>query len=255
MKWLKRLTAGRPSATSTATFCTIIQTLLLLVGTYYGIRAFEVYKSQNIVNVRAQLYAAERELADRESQTPVLQLAFLRLGASVPPANYAAAILLQCLPPKNENPEGRGFMRLDLVAASFAHEEFLVQSNTAKKLFEILWSESMVMSPELTNLRALYLHIEKYLYHLHNAYDYDKEGVLPEGEWEEWNGLIRDIGPHPVMLACLFSANEHGYLSKSFAAELQNTYRSDARMRAVVGAYYPEMLDPHWLNAFRDRGE
>lgn len=207
--------------------------LATLLAVYYGAGAVNEYKKANRAEARAQLYGAERTISQLEVQDPVL----LRIYANASAAADADTYIAQHMAISANNDPSKPF-------------EPLSRIKHAKDLYNFIWGADTFSHPNCADLRKLYLHAELYVYHLHNCLDLTDEGFITEKEWETWRHLIVEIGPHPITLAAIYSAEQNKYFSQSFAESVQQSFSTNPLEKAVIMKFYPEILDPTWPKKF-----
>jgi len=143
-----------------------------------------------------------------------------------------------------------------------------IKAKTPAELFHSMYDATVFAnrsSCESTkNLRRLFLHAQTNLYHVHNAYDYKRDGILGNQEWYTWKGLIREMGAHPILLVAIWQGYQNRYFSRPFAKFLQNELcpesipqdiadiESFKRDREFIRLFYPEMTKKDWPNLLPD---
>jgi hypothetical protein len=108
-------------------------------------------------------------------------------------------------------------------------------------------------------LRRTFGYLQNTLYHVNNAFDATDEGILEQGEWETWKGLLREAHSHPLLLTVIWHGYQNRYYSREFAAFLQQElilsltasgqspdYTGQPRDREFLAQYYPAMTDKDW---------
>lgn len=195
-----------------------------------GWLAFREYQVQNRVAARAQLLATEQTLVEREIED----------------GTYAH---LQADAPAGISPGGFARHHLALLTT----DPDLQNAPNARALHGLIWSTETWEKKDraqVQGLRRMHRHAESYLYHLQTAFDYHGDKIISDGEWATWAGVVGDLGPHPVLLAALEGAHQHGYLSREFAADLRRRLVALPAHREVVAQYFPQMLHPAWIDGF-----
>jgi len=137
-------------------------------------------------------------------------------------------------------------------------------ATTAKALYTQLYGyEAFRDDRDRKNAKArkIFLHLQDVFYHVHNAHDYWKNGILSESEWKTWKGYIREIGPHPVLLAVIWNGYQNRYFSRDYARFLQSELcprvipadeidrDTTQRNSEFVRYFYEEMTREDWGNA------
>ena len=125
----------------------------------------------------------------------------------------------------------------------------LASANSAQ-LYTFIWGAESYTAPEAETLRKLYIHCERYIYHLHNGFDLYDENFIERGEWEAWRGLLGEIGANPVCLSAVYSAEKNKFFSRDFAKEIQEALRDNPIHEAAVKLVYPQLLLPTWPENF-----
>jgi len=205
-------------------FKTFIEILFLIITAATAVIALREYQNTNRVASRQQLYETEQLISSREIENPRLLELFLDPPANVTPEQYSLAMLHLTMPDTD-----------------------LTGVDHVSKAYDVVWRYGSLTSDHEHFIRV-YLQAETYLYHLHNVYDYMREGVLTKDEGDTWLGLIGDIGPHPIFLTAIYAAHENDYLSENFADELRDRLMADDENVQVLSAFYPEMLEPTWVD-------
>ena len=115
-----------------------------------------------------------------------------------------------------------------------------------------------------TQLRRLFLHTQTNFYHIHNAHDYWREGVLVDQEWLTWKNSIRETNAHPMLVTVIWQGYRYRYFSRAFGRFLQQELCAESippdhanpeayiRGKEFIRLYYPEMLKSEWLDALPD---
>lgn len=196
--------------------------------------ALQQYTKSNRAEARAQLYGAERSISESEIREPILR----RIYAN---------------PTKGGSAED--YIRELLAIAAFGdpNAEFkpFQEFRHARDIYNYIWGAEHFNDPGTNELRMLYLHAELYIFHLHNCFDLKDEEFITAEEWETWRHLIDEIGPHPIALAVIVSAEDHKYFSKDFAKMLQSSFQERKLEEAVVRKLYSDLFKPAWLENFQ----
>lgn len=201
-----------------------------LVTMIVAIKACSIYQGANSVAARGQLYSNFEKIADRERDDLEYGLLLLDVPITVPVSDYSKHVL-----------------------GSITDNIDIISIKSAEELFNIIWGIDFWKTgnkEDLKRLRKIYLHAESYIYHLYNAFDYKKEGIMEEGEWMTWKASLDDMGGNPITFAAMWSAHRRGYFSKEFASELQKKYMNNKILEDRTKIFYKEMLDASWLKAF-----
>jgi hypothetical protein len=216
-------------------FAILFGAVCTLSGVGVAFFALSEYTKANRAEARAQLYGAERSISEAEIRDPILQRLYANPSTGVDANGYIKELL---------SIAAFGDPRSDFEPfKSFKH---------ARDIYDYIWGAEQFNDPGVTELRKLYLHAELYIYHLHNCFDLKDEAFITPNEWETWRHLIDEIGPHPVTLAVIISAEDHRYFSKDFATMLQNSFRERKLDEAVVRKLYPDILKPTWPEKFQN---
>jgi hypothetical protein len=178
------------------TICSLILVLLQLTEN----------TKANLAATRGQLYATESSLARTESEdegkVSLLSSIYVTIAPTYSKEKYQAVLM-------------------GLIGGTDA----ALQANTANALYAQLYGyEAFRDDRDKKNAQArkVFLHLQDAFYHVHNAFDYWRNGILSEGEWKTWKGYIREIGPHPVLLAVIWNGHRNRYFSQDFARFLQS---------------------------------
>ena len=229
-RFARKLVRMRPLFELVFYFGSLLVGIASVAAAFIGWWAFREYEVQNRVAARAQLMTTEQALSQRELDDGLYAQLHVDLPAGTPPANYASG-------------------QLALLTA----DPELRNAPSAPALHELIWSTASWETKnraELEKLRKLHRHAAAHVYLLQTAFDYRSDRIISQGEWETWAGMTRDVGRHPVLLAVLHAAHRHQYLSREFAADLRQRLLDSPSHRAVVERFYPEMLQPAWLQGF-----
>ena len=201
----------------------------------------------NRVAIRGQLYQTEAKAADDECGIDgrTLQSIWARVPHQVGGEQF-----------------GRSLLQL------ITTNKDALNSKTASELFHNMFDARVFANRSSCNstkdIRRLFLHAQTNLYHVHNAFDYKRDGILGEQEWRTWKGLIREMGAHPVLLVAIWQGHKNRYFSRPFAKFLQEELCPDAipqdiadrdsfkRDREFIQAFYPEMTKKHWPDVLPD---
>lgn len=232
--WSNRKSIIKTSLWTLAKIGNLLIGIATIVATIIGWLAFKEYKATNRLTARSQLYATEQLIASRETGDAVYGNFYVDVPNNLPPKDYCR-LLINIL----------------------SGDDSLSEITTAQGLHDYIWStdtwrmaDTGKKKEQLQQLRKIYLHSETYLYHIHNAFDYKEEGIISDGEWDTWAGLISDIGANPIFLSAIHSAYEQGYMSKPFAEELKQRLIQDPKQKEVIGFFYPKLLEQAWVNNF-----
>ena len=200
----------------------------------------------NKVAIREQLYQSEAGLAAFEAGDEIESLA--TIWAMVPPTTtgyeFGAALL--------------GLVTEDPTALKAATAEDLYHS-----MFDAAVFADADRRKETHELRRLFLHAQTSFYQVHNAFDYQRDGIITAGEWTTWKNVIREMRAHPMLLAVIWNGHENRYYSRDFAAFLQeelcdNSIPDDVdpaaykRGKDFIGIFYSDMLNKDWPNTLPD---
>jgi hypothetical protein len=113
-------------------------------------------------------------------------------------------------------------------------------------------------------LRRLFVYTQDNFYHVHNIFDYQRDGILSQAEWRTWKGTVREMHAHPMLLTVIWQGYENRYFSRQFARWLHtelcpNEIPPDVsdieafkRDREFARSFYPEMTRPDWPDALPD---
>lgn len=224
-------------------FADKIQSVLLIV------LCFQLWENTktNKVSIRAQLYQTEAMMSADESGD-----------------NESALSTIWAIVPYSIRQEKYGKALLELVTK----EKTVLEARNAKELYY-----SMFGVPALTDeshqkttlhLRRLFLFAQTNFYHVHSAFDYNRDGILSDGEWLTWKGLLREVNAHPIILAVIWQGYQNRYFSSDFARFLQTELCSETipadvadseaykRNREFILYFYPEMAKQNWPDALPD---
>ncbi len=194
----------------------------------------------NQVAIRGQLYQTEFGMTaeERAADDSVLNTLWVVVPSSVSAEEYSRTVL-----------------------STITTDSQILDSTIARDLFEATMGLS-AFSPERTietaRVRRLYLYVQNYLYHVHNAHDYHADEVLKDGEWETWRGLIREMHAHPMLLATIWQGYQYKYFSRDFGIFLrqelcgrpgEQVSEGIARGCKVAQRLYPEMFAAEWLSS------
>jgi len=177
----------------------VLITTLLLV--YFQLR--ENTKT-NRVSIRTQLYQTEANMAANEA------------GDSDSALNTIWALV-----PHSIRREEYGTVLLQLVT----NDKTALEARNAAELYHSMFDAAVFADESrraaTRTLRRLFLHSQTSFYHIHNAFDYKRDGILSDSEWRTWNGLIREMNAHPMLLAVIWQGYQNRYFSRKYARFLQ----------------------------------
>ena len=219
------------------TYIKLVELLVLVAGVYFGLTGLSENTKSNLTASRGQLYAAEAIVSTREydaSSSSLQSLYAHPAGAITDPKEYIT-------------------MRLRAMSA----DEGVLQARNVSELYEAFGGlrayTGQTAAPGTVELRRAFIHLTSVFGVMHSALDYHNEGVLSSGELTGWFGYVSDIGPHPLLLATMWSWHESRYMSREFAREVRQRLLDDApRHRQVIEYFYPQMLAPDFLEPLND---
>ena len=201
----------------------------------------------NKVSIRGQLYQSESGMAADEASDEEQNLT--TIWTLVPPDvrdQEFAKTLVQLV---SDNSEA-------------------LEAKTAEELYYCMFDVKVFANKDrrkATNqLRRLFLFIQNNIYHMHNAHDAKRDGILSSSEWLTWKNLIREMNAHPMLITVIWQGHRNRYFSKAFGRFLQQELCADSipsgdadpeaynRGKEFIGFYYPEMLKKEWLDVLPD---
>lgn len=215
--------------------------LIVAIFTVSGLtKQLRVNDHTNRVAIRGQLYQTENALLGEEGSDN--KETFATLWSEFPP-----------------EVQGRAYARslLGLITADSA----ALTASSAEALHRAIYAPHALRDEarrtQTAELRRLFLFVVSNLYHMHNAFDYSKDGILRPGEWATWKGIIGEMNAHPVLLAVIWHGYQNRYLSRDFGDFLQEEICGRAARSRPTGvrncefarAYYPDMFEPGWSDA------
>ena len=187
--------------------------IFIILATVVGGLAVLEYKKANKATARAQLYTAENDIRQKEMQPPgtaqdVVKL-YCKFDTKVMPEAYVKRVLEFC------------------IGGQIDPNSPLANVKNSEELCNFIWDEKFYGLPENKSLRPLYLHVEAYIYHLHNAWDYKKGGFISEQEWKSWKGVLLDVGAqHPIVLSVIYSGIKNKVLFKTICGRNSRNNKS-----------------------------
>ncbi len=127
----------------------------------------------NLAATRGQLYVTESSLAEAESEKEdednrsLLSSIYVTLAPTYSKENYQSALM-------------------GLIGGPEATQK----ANSANALYTQLYGyeafRDLATRKDNADARKVFLHIQDIFYHVHNAHDYWKNGILTEEEWKTW---------------------------------------------------------------------
>ena len=236
--WLRAVpsAAGRWLKGNVGSAATIAS--LLFVGVQIG----QSTKAARI-EIRGQLYAGEFQMSKDEESDTSGTISDLWTGAppDVSAERYGAHLLSRIT---TDRTVINAVSADDLLAAVFG-----------------TGAEPRPRSMDANNLRRMYLFTQRYFYHIHNAHDYWREGIVADGEWLTWKGILKEMQAHPMLLAVIANGASYQYFSRPFASFLQEEICPSigddpvaVRNCAFAQRFYPDMFADRalWLRRFPD---
>lgn len=242
--WIARLQATWASAS----FSDRIQLTTLVLGSVgltIAIVSIWVLTAQigianhtNRVAIRGQLYQTENTLigAEGSGERETFATIWTVVSTEVQPDAYARSLL-------------------ELVTS----DSTALAAPTARDLYLALYSREALADERrrsaTTEARRLFLQVQSSVYHVHNAHDYRREGVLGPQEWQTWKGLIGEMNAHPILVSVVWHGYQHRYFSRAFGRFLKDEICNTAphgvehgtRNCTFAREYYPEMFASDWL--------
>jgi hypothetical protein len=191
----------------------------------------------NRVAMRSQLYQTENAFFSEEGADESGALA--SVWARVPPQFVDHEYSASLLPLVTDDPTA-------------------LAATSAGALYHAAYDISALAEPgrraATSDLRRTFLYVESNLYHIQNAYDFRKDGVLSHEEWLTWKGIIGEANAHPVLMMAIWHGYQNRYLSREFGSFLRaelcgrSPYGSlyQARNCRFAKYYYPEMFRDDW---------
>lgn len=202
---------------------------------------------QNRVSIRGQLYETENSLEKEGREDDILNSIYTYEESSTESWVFYKKLLSTAT--KNEK---------------------ALNDTTPDGLYETMFGPNTladsIQRKETENLRRVFLYTQAVLYHIHNAFDYQKDGILTKAEWVTWQGSIREMSAHPVFLTVVWQGHKFSYFSKKFAKFLQEItlspdpkelktkadsldYQRDVKF---IKLFYPEMALQNWADPMPD---
>jgi hypothetical protein len=214
-------------------YSNLIVAIVTVVAVATGVVALDEYKKTNLAEARSQLYGAENSIAQQEMEREELQRIYVEIPEDVTPQEY---------------------IRISLAISMSGNPDFelpkALNGLNSEQLHSYIWGINNFATPGGALLRRLYIHCESYIYHMHNAFDLNSENFIEDGEWDTWRQLLEEIGPNPICLAAVNSAERNQYFSHDFAIEYQNAIGKSELHRSVVSILYPQLLLSSWPDNF-----
>ena len=154
-------------------------------------------------------------------------------------------------------------------------EEAILNCKSASELASLTFDADILADNQengrrakTAGLRVLWNSTQSYFYHVLEAHDHVKLGMLDKNEWETWNGIILEMGAHPLFLAVIAHGHRNRYFPRDFAKFVQafvcppdgkipeGVWDKEIYRRNVefVKAFYPAMLEEHWADSLPDYG-
>lgn len=221
-----------------------IAVIATLIFIYFQLRESS---TQNRVSIRGQLYQTELLYQQETMNDDSLNSLWTTIPSTVTRLNFSK-VLLQ----------------------NISNDSLIYNAKNVEELYKLIWGTDLI-TKNLThqnakNLRKLFLYTQSIIYHLHNVYDYKKEGIIDHVEWETWKGSIREMGAHPIFLAVLYNGIKYKYFSKGFVMVVfeeictknpkdlitKEDYLNYNRNRDFISIFYPDFLKKDWINTMPD---
>lgn len=205
--------------------------LLALVGmaatVIFGWLSYQSSRQTSQMALRNELYGNERWWYDACSEHAHLYA-------------WVAQVKPETTPPE--------YVRLCLQATS---KGVTFVPKTVQELKVYLWDADQfhVDVEHKARLRRQYDVMDLVFYHLERVHSYTSSDFRPmsKAEANTWLGLLKNVGPNPLLLVSIMDAHEYGYISPEFAKWVQNTFR-EHKDAAVVAYFYPHLLEDSWLS-------
>ena len=140
----------------------------------------------------------------------------------------------------------------------------VLYATSPSALYHSVYDAAVLASAEkrvkTDQVRRLFVFIQSNVYHIHNAFDYYRGGVMNEAEWKTWKGLIEEMNAHPVLLTAIWHGYQHRYFSRKFGEFLRTTicersaFGTDYAERNCQFArgFYPDMFASAWTDGLPD---
>lgn len=213
----------------------VLTTLLIVASLWYVSNQVKENTTTNMVAMRGQLYATENALLAAEAADDLSAL-----FAVVPP-----------------NVSGRNYARALLEMTT--QDARVRAATTPEALYGALMGSDVLGDPvareRTSDGRAVFLYAQSNVYHMHNAFDYWRGGVLEDAEWATWKGLIAEMNAHPILLMSIWHGHKNRYFSRAFGEYLRTEICEDERFGPATRvrtcefakSFYPEMFSDDWL--------
>ena len=193
----------------------------------FGWLSYQTSRQASQMTLRNELYANERWWYDACAENPHLYAWVAQVKPDTSPKEY---------------------VRLCLEATS---KGLTFAPKNVHELKSYLWDADQFHKDgeHQQRLRRQYDVMDLVFYHLERVYSYTSSEFRPMSEEEAntWLGLLKNVGPNPLLLVAILDAHEYGYINADFAEWVQRTFRKHEHA-AVVAYFYPELLEDSWLN-------
>jgi hypothetical protein len=214
----------------------VVTTILIVASLWYVSEQVRENTTTNMVAMRGQLYATENALLAAVGADDLSAL-FAVVPPDVSGSHYARALLEMT-----------------------TKDTRVREAATPEALYNALMGSDVLGDPAARERtrdgRAVFLYAQSNIYHMHNAFDYWRGGVLADAEWATWKGLIAEMNAHPVLLMTIWHGHKNRYFSRAFGEYLRAEICEDERFGPAVRArtcefaraFYPEMFSDSWLD-------
>lgn len=228
--------------------------IIQLITTYLGLLTLIILVDQlrentktNKLSIRDQLYTAEAAYMEEGKNIDELNSIWIKVDDSIYGLDYS-----------------RNLLKI------LTSDSLIINSQNVRELY--FWIngyksfEDTITKKNSELLRQFFLYAQTLIFHIHNAFDYQKEGIISTQEWTTWKGLIRDVSAHPIILVVFYDAILHKYCSQSFAEFIKEellinspketdyenlldyefaskTFKRDT---SFIRLFYPDMFSKNW---------
>lgn len=117
---------------------------------------------------------------------------------------------------------------------------------TIEELNTVLYSKSAFRSADMQKLRDVFILSELILYTVNDAYQAAHEKMITPEQRDTFVAYLDDIGAHPLILCSIWYGHQGGFITKDFAAFIQQRLLKNAQVKQLAMQVYPELLADSW---------
>jgi hypothetical protein len=209
-------------------------------GAVVGVMAYDEYRKANSLAEGANRIAVSSQLNDKDKA-----IAALALDKDKP---HMDAIWVEL--PATLKGKQRADAQLEAIITAGQKAKIapgrLPKWTTLEELNTVMYSESAFRSADMRKLREVYLLSELILYTVNDAYQAAQEKMITPEQRDTFAAYLDDIGEHPLILSSIWYGHQGGFITKDFAAFLQQRLLKNAQAKQLAMQVYPELLADSW---------